>query len=59
MNGLTPEQTLAYVVALMLVLWLMRDAVLNPGYRCPACGTSNPREHSKDCAWSKHYGDDL
>lgn len=47
-----------FIVVMMLGARLL-DLKRNPGYRCPACGTSNAREHHEDCAWRKHYGEDL
>lgn len=58
METLPPEIT-AYVIGALLLSWALMGKWTNGGYRCPACGTSNAREHSKDCSWSKHYGDEI
>lgn len=59
LSPLGPEAQTALIMMVLFVLMAGGELKKHSGYRCPSCGTSNSREHSEECAWSKHYGEEL
>ena len=59
LSPLGPEAQTALIMMMLFVLMAGGELKKRPEYRCPSCGTSRAKEHGEECAWRKHYGEDL